>query len=407
MCERLAELRRSLREFAAGLDAATLSVDSARGLVSDAAAIENMAGTLKALGAARVAEAGRAVPGAARSIAHELAGAMGCSVSSARQAIELGAHLGDQGGIDAAARAGRVSVAQAGLISGAAAADPSSEAELLEAATSGACLSELAQRCAEVKACSRPDPEAHRRAIHARRSLRHWCDPEGVGHLSAAGNPEDIARVMAAVEPYAEARFRSARAEGLREYPEAYAFDGLVALARDSVGPENAGSEGPRPRRAASAKLLLRVDLETLLRGFPTKGEVCEIAGYGPVSVSAVRELVDSGDAFVAAILTKGRAVVGVAHLGRRPSAHQQSALEWLYPTCAAKGCGARARLQADHRVDWAKTHFTVFDWLDLLCGYDHWRKTALGWALVEGVGKRDFVSPDDPRHPRNAHAPP
>ena len=29
------------------------------------------------------------------------------------------------------------------------------------------------------------------------------------------------------------------------------------------------------------------------------------------------------------------------------------------------------------------------------------------GWALVEGGGTRPFVPPDDPRHPRRAHAPP
>ena len=87
----------------------------------------------------------------------------------------------------------------------------------------------------------------------------------------------------------------------------------------------------------------MRVDFPTLLRGYPIGDEVCEIAGYGPVAVSAVRELLESGSAFLAGIVTKGEAVVGVAHFGRRPLAKQQSALEWLYPTCAAEGCNARA----------------------------------------------------------------
>ncbi len=38
--------------------------------------------------------------------------------------------------------------------------------------------------------------------------------------------------------------------------------------------------------------------------------------------------------------MTKGHDVVNVAHLGRRPNAHQQSALDWLFPVCAAEGCG-------------------------------------------------------------------
>ena len=33
--------------------------------------------------------------------------------------------------------------------------------------------------------------------------------------------------------------------------------------------------------------------------------------------------------------------------------------------------------------------------------------KSLDGWALVEGRGKRAFVPPDDPRHPRHANAPP
>jgi hypothetical protein len=104
------------------------------------------------------------------------------------------------------------------------------------------------------------------------------------------------------------------------------------------------------------------------------------------------------------AIVTKGKDVIGVAHLGRRPNAHQRSALDWLFPTCAAEGCATRAGfLQTDHRADWAKTHVTVFELMDRLCRYHHALKTYHGWALAEGSGKRPFVPPDDPRHPRNA----
>ncbi|MEY2567648.1 MAG: hypothetical protein QOE35_2177 [Actinomycetota bacterium] len=75
--------------------------------------------------------------------------------------------------------------------------------------------------------------------------------------------------------------------------------------------------------------------------------------------------------------------------------------------TCAAAGCSQSARLQRDHRDDWAKTHFTLFDLLDLLCAHHHRLKTTKGWGLVEGRGKRAFVPPDDPRHPRHAKDPP
>ena len=130
---------------------------------------------------------------------------------------------------------------------------------------------------------------------------------------------------------------------------------------------------------------------------------MCELAGFGPVAVSATRDLIDTGDPLLAAVVTRGQQVAGVAHLSRRPTAHQQTALEWLYPTCAVQGCTTTAWLQIDHRVEWADSHLTVFDLLDRLCSFHHDRKTLEGWALVEGRGKRAFVAPDDPRHPRHA----
>ena len=44
-------------------------------------------------------------------------------------------------------------------------------------------------------------------------------------------------------------------------------------------------------------------------------------------------------------------------------------------------------------------------DILDCLCRFHHAKKTREGWAFVDGVGKRAFVAPDDPRHPRHRPA--
>ncbi len=158
-----------------------------------------------------------------------------------------------------------------------------------------------------------------------------------------------------------------------------------------------------RHQRGAPVKLLIRVDLTTLMRGFPTTGETCELVGYGPISLSAIHKLLQDGNPFVAAILTKAKQVAGVAHLGRQPNAHQRSCLQWLYPTCAAQGCPATAHhLQIDHRHDWAHTHITLIDWLDSLCQHHHNQKTRNGWSLIDGIGKRPFVAPTDPRHPKH-----
>jgi hypothetical protein len=64
-------------------------------------------------------------------------------------------------------------------------------------------------------------------------------------------------------------------------------------------------------------------------------------------------------------------------------------------------GCNRSARLEVDHRRPFAGDRATELANLDPLCGHDHRLKTTQGWALVEGPGKRLFVPPDHPDHPR------
>ena len=108
--------------------------------------------------------------------------------------------------------------------------------------------------------------------------------------------------------------------------------------------------------------------------------------------------MIGSGDPFLAAVATCGRQVTGVAHLGRRATAHQRTALQWQDPSCAAAGCPRHTRLQEDHRAPWADTKITLVDLMDRLCEHHHSLKTHHGWALLPGQGKRPFVPPDDPR---------
>ncbi len=145
--------------------------------------------------------------------------------------------------------------------------------------------------------------------------------------------------------------------------------------------------------------MVVRIDWDALIRGWPIDDEVCEIAGVGPVSLSAVRAMIDSGDAWLAAVVTKGVDVANVVHLGRKPIVYQGTALDWLQPTCANEACTS-PHVQTDHREDWVRTKVTFLAWLDHLCPHDHRLKTRFGRSLVPGTGKRAFVPPDDPRHP-------
>ncbi|MCA1824748.1 MAG: DUF222 domain-containing protein [Frankia sp.] len=416
MCETASGLREAMTRFAREFDAASQTAGQAHRAAGDLAAIEKVAGLLKASAARRAAEGGGWRRGGFRSPAHLLAKQSGCSVAAAADALATAERLEAVPEVAAAVPTGELSVAQAAAITDAALAVPTAAAGLLDTAKDSS-LAELQETCRRVKATAERDAEARRARIHAERSLRHHTDAGGTAHLYLSDNPEVIATAMAHCAPAREELFEDARRDGRRERPDALDADallltlargaGVAAQAPAAVADEDAATAAGPNRGARRArpvpKILVRVDLDALLRGYPLTDEVCEIAGFGPVAVSAVGDLVATGDAFLAAIATRGEQVLGVAHLRRAPTAAQTTALEWLYPTCAAAGCTQAAQLEREHRVPWAERKVTVFDLLDRLCPHHHELKTHHGWGLVDGVGSRAFVAPDDPRHPGNA----
>jgi len=144
---------------------------------------------------------------------------------------------------------------------------------------------------------------------------------------------------------------------------------------------------------------LIRLDLSALVRGHVEDGELCEITGLGPIPVGVARDLL--GESVLKLVLTKGVGVANVTHLGRGPTAAQRVALLWQAPSCSNQACG-HSFVQIDHRLPWASTRHTVLGELDPLCPHCHWLKTYLGWSLVDGIGPRAFVPPNDARHPNN-----
>jgi hypothetical protein len=324
-----------------------------------------------------------------RQVVRDLAKVSGTSLRDAGQAMGAARALAELPDLAGPAREGRLSGAQLALVAQGASADPGLASELVKFAEKSS-VRELADEVARI-CCAGVDAEERRKAVHAARALRQHTGADGAWYMHAKGTVEDGAKVMAAIGSFADKAFDQARREGRREASEAYSFDGLVGLATSG------GAAAP------STEVVVRVDHSALMRGYAITGETCEVAGFGPTSVQAVYDLMSTGDPFLKAVVTKGKDVVGVAHMGRRPNAYQQTALDWLFPTCAVEGCGIKASsLQTDHREDWARTHFTVFDLLDRLCPEHHGLKTYQSWALVEGSGKRAFVPPDDPSHPRH-----
>jgi hypothetical protein len=393
-----------LEAVAARFDPALVDARTAAEIREDATAMKNIAGAIEAQAAARVAETGGLDNTDARHSAEELARQTGGTVKDAKKKLATGRKLRKLPATAEAAARGELSPEQVDAIADAASVDPEAEPQLLAQAQQGS-LQELRDQCARTKARV-TDLEARRRQIHAERSVRDWVDGEGRGHLHMTDNPERIAAIASRLRRDGERRMAAVPLSE-REPLVAYLADAL----HDLVCTEPAGDQSDPGKRKLhpDVKLLVRVDLRVLLRGYPLGGdagdEVCEIVGYGPVATSVIRDLIDTADPFLAAIATDGQRVLGVAHPGRRANARQQSALEWLYPTCAVEGCNRSTYLENDHREDWATTHLTVLDWLDRPCAHHHRLKTHHGWALVDGHGKRPMVPPDDPRHPRHQRA--
>jgi hypothetical protein len=71
-------------------------------------------------------------------------------------------------------------------------------------------------------------------------------------------------------------------------------------------------------------------------------------------------------------------------------------------PRCAPTRTAPRTwRLENDHRIGWKESERTRVDEIDPFCEHDHDHKTYFGWSLVAGTGRRAFVPPDDPGHPK------
>jgi hypothetical protein len=374
--------RRSLERFARDLDAGALSGAQAARLVVELGAIRRLTDGVLARAAKRVADTNAYARHGDRSAAEWCARVVGVGSGEAKRAIENAGRLESLPETDAAVRAGRLSAAQAELIASAAGHDPGAEHELLETATEG--LASLREACIASRARAE-DPDERSRRQHAARSLKMWNAADGMveGHFKLT--PEVGGGVKAAIEACTRKVFRAKRKEGEREAHDAYAADALAELVT--------GKTGEQKPVGYSAHVV--VDHEALVRGDALPGEGCEIPGVGPVNAKWVRELL--GEAFVTAIVKKGKDITTVAHLGRHIPAELHTAMVVSGRECSIEGCTGRDYLELDHcEVDHAKGGPTAKWNLTWLCAIHHRRKSR-GWLLGPPdprTGKRTITEP-------------
>jgi hypothetical protein len=170
------------------------------------AGLEAVARGVKILEACRTMLAGRvATCGAHRargelSAAHMLAATSGSSLREAKEAIAVARRLDGQPELDAAFRAGAISVEQATAISDAAAADPAAERELLALAGEES-RRVLRDRARAVKVKAEDDRDGRYQRQRNTMSLRHWIDDTGMGCGAWRLPPDVDAALMARIQP--------------------------------------------------------------------------------------------------------------------------------------------------------------------------------------------------------------
>jgi len=286
-----------------------------------------------------------------------------------------------------ALKCGTLSAPQVREIAAAAATRPSAEHELLEAAATGTLkgLKDLSRRVRAV-AGSAQEENARYEAVRRSRFFRRWSDPDGAFRGEFKLTPDAGARMLASLEVRANELFDQARKAENHESPAAYAADALVDLVTRS-------SEGGNGKSGGSVVVHLRVDAAALRRGHVEGGELCEIAGVGPVPVSTARSLLP--ESFLKIVVVDGVDVLSVCHVGRGVPAHVRSAIEARDPTCVVPGCDVAVGLEIDHwQTAYADGGPTALPNLARLCHFHHTMKTYRGFELGGGPGKWEWDAP-------------
>jgi len=440
-----------LSEVLATLDPARLTGSDAAELYRMFAAVERLSMAGKTLLAPRIDESGVWRDSGHRSPAVMLAELEGVSTGHARNTLEVGHRLPELPGTEEALRSGVLSGPKVAELSGAAVLDPGSEATLLSGAADEP-LQKVRERCQRARSTvGRQDPVGAVRRIHAARQFSSWTDAEGAFCFQGRDTADRGAKILEQLQHTVTRLRKATRVEGVEPTPpesdRALRADALFLLltgrtpagdARNDGSDEDPGPSdehvcaghgaGPqvdvrstpgsgradgRPGSSApsasdgvpgpggagadvidrppTCSLMVRVDLDALLRGHAGPDEVCEIDNQGPIPVAMARDL--ANDSFLRLVYHRSGDIRAISHLGRTVNRRLRTALAHRDRCCVVPGCGAPFGLEIDHVVPFALGGPTELANLALLCHHHHYLKTYEGWTL-ERSGTADDGSP-------------
>jgi len=314
-----------------------------------------------------------------------LAAVQGTSVAKAKAGISLLDRVSKVPEVRDAFSDGRLSMDQAAVISSVTSSVPEAAGPLVAAAESVS-VNKLKQEAARTLQRARGEESQAQleRRLHARRFCR-LSFPEGGGvRLEAFFSPLQGARVKSALEKTTSALFEEAWAAGRRdESIERLRADALASL----VCGTRVSATGGTP------EVLVRIDAGALRRGEVRDGELCEIDGVGPISVTAARSLM--GEGFFTLLVEDGRDICTVTSTNRTVPRRVRKALMLRDEHCVVPGCAATQGLQIDH---WGRDYGwggpTALDNLCRLCSVHHKMKTEQGWRLLGGPDAWRWLRP-------------
>ncbi len=314
----------------------------------------------------------------AKSLSEWLSIETDCPQYEAQSVVVLANQLQHLPVTQAALRSGTLSNAQAVEVARGAIVAPNTETQLLNL-SKHVTVRDLRDASSRVVAAATDEAERHRQ-VHKSRFLKSWTDIDGSFNLKARMTVANGALVMAALKPIQDEIFKAARKSGNHERPEAYAADALMALCGKATTKQS-GESGTKSSRP-NAVMHIRVDIDALKRGHTEHGEICEIAGVGPIPVATATEYL--GEAFLKLLIVDGVDIRTVAHMGRAIPAPLRTAVEERDRVCQVPTCDMTIGLEIDHIKPFAEGGAASFENLVRLCKRHHLQKTHDGYRLIK-----------------------
>jgi len=378
MFDRLNHITTELQTLISSLEVDCVDAAGARRLVEIAERVRRAGDSLRTVAVGQVERTNAWKGEGAKSISEWLSNETDCAHYEAQSVVVLANQLQHLPVTTAALLSGDLSGTQAVEVARGAIVAPNTETQLLNL-SKHATVRDLRDATSRVVAAATDEAERHRQ-VHKSRFFKSWRDPDGAFIIKGRMTVANGALVMAALKPIQDEIFRAARKSGEHERPEAYAADALMTLCEKATRKQ--WSESETKRRRPNAVMNIRVDIDALKRGHTEHGEVCEIAGVGPIPVATATEYL--GEAFLKLLILDGVDIKTVAHMGRHIPAPLRTAVEERDRVCQVPNCDMSIGLEIDHIEPFAEGGAASFENLVRLCKRHHLQKTHDGYRLVK-----------------------